>query len=100
MLGGGWSTYLPLTGGPGLPPLNAPAGALPPAYRIDFEERDLVLRLPRELMGRREVSHFVDFLQLASIRQQSELTEEDAASLAAEIDRAAWDRIRHRVEER
>ncbi|HEX8671394.1 MAG TPA: hypothetical protein VF710_05870 [Longimicrobium sp.] len=51
-------------------------------------------------MGRREVSHFVDFLQLASIRQQSELTEEDAASLAAEIDRAAWDRIRHRVEER
>ena len=71
-----------------------------PANRIDFEERDMILRVPRELMGRQEVSHFVEFLELESIRGRSELTDEDAAALADEVDRAVWDRLRHRLEER
>jgi hypothetical protein len=71
-----------------------------PANRIDFEERDMVLRVPRELMGREEVSHFLEFLELESIRGRSELTEEDAAAIADDVDRAVWDRLRHRLEER
>jgi hypothetical protein len=69
------------------------------AYRIDFEERDMVLRVPRELLGREEVTQFLDFLELDSIRERSELAEEDGAALADEVDRAVWDRLRHRLEE-
>ncbi len=71
-----------------------------PAYRIKFEERDIILRVPRELLGREEMSQFLDFLELDSIRERSELTEEDAAVLADEVDGAVWDRLRHRLEER
>jgi RNA polymerase-interacting CarD/CdnL/TRCF family regulator len=71
-----------------------------PAYRIDFDERDMVVRVPRSLAGREEVSRFLDYLDLESIRQRSQLTEEDAAALADEIDHAVWERLRHRLDER
>lgn len=68
-----------------------------PAYRIDVEEQDLVVRLRRDVLDREEVSRFLDFLELESIRRRSELTEEDAALLADEIDASVWDRNRSRV---
>lgn len=71
-----------------------------PAYRIDFEEQDMVVRVPRGLVGREVVSRFLDYLDLESIRQRSQLTEEDAAALADEIDHAVWERLRHRLDER
>jgi hypothetical protein len=68
-----------------------------PAYRIDVEEQDLVVRVRRDVMDREEVSRFLDFLELESIRRRSELAGEDAALLADEIDAAVWERNRSRV---
>jgi hypothetical protein len=65
-----------------------------PAYRIDVEEQEVVVRLRRGVLGREEVSRFLDFLELESIRQRSELAEADAEALADEIDRAVWARTR------
>lgn len=70
-----------------------------PAYRIDVEEQEMVVRLKRGVLGRNEVSRFLDFLELESIRRRSELSEADAARLADEIDRAVWDRTRSHVPE-
>jgi hypothetical protein len=70
-----------------------------PAYRIDYDEHDMVVRVPRELAGRDEVSRFLGYLNIESVRQRSELAEEDAATLADEIDRAVWERLRHRLKE-
>jgi hypothetical protein len=69
-----------------------------PAYRIDVEEQDLVVRVRRDALDRDEVSRFLDFLELESIRRRSELTEEDAERLADEIDSSVWERYRSRVE--
>ena len=69
-----------------------------PAYRIDVEEQDFVVRVRRDAVDRDEVSRFLDFLELESIRRRSELTEEDAARLADEIDASVWERYRSRVE--
>lgn len=69
-----------------------------PAYRIDVEDEDLVVRLKRDLVDREEVSKFLDYLELESLRRRSQLTEADAAALADEIDRAGWERNRLRVE--
>jgi hypothetical protein len=65
-----------------------------PAYRIDIEDQDLVVRVRRDILDREEVSRFLDYLELESIRRRSQLSEADAAALAQEIDRAAWDRTR------
>lgn len=70
-----------------------------PAYRIDVEEHEMVVRLRRGVLGRNEVSRFLDFLELESIRRRSELSEADAALLADEIDRAVWARTRSHAPE-
>jgi hypothetical protein len=68
-----------------------------PAYRIEVEEEDFVVRVRRNAVDRDRVSRFLDFLVLESIRERSELTEEDAALLADEIDASVWERNRSRV---
>lgn len=57
-----------------------------PAYRIEFDDRHAIIRVPRDLIGHAEVSRFLEFLELETIRRRSQLTEEDAAALAADID--------------
>lgn len=68
--------------------------AAEPAYRIDFDEKDLVVRVSRDAVDADQVSRFLDYLELESIRRRSELSEEDARELAAEVDGAAWERLR------
>jgi len=71
-----------------------------PAYRIDIEDQDLVVRVRRDVLNREEVSRFLDYLELESIRRRSQLSEADASALAQEIDRAAWERTRTHAQDR
>lgn len=66
-------------------------------YRIDSSGAEVVVRFSRELLSDEQISRFLDYVELESIRQKSELTEEDAAALADEIDQAVWEKNRHRV---
>ncbi len=70
----------------------------PPAYRIDVQDQELVVRLRQDLLSQEEVSRFLDYLELESIRRRSALSEEEAAGLAAAIDRGVWARTRSHVE--
>jgi hypothetical protein len=49
---------------------------------------------------RDEVSRFIDFLTLESIRKRSRLMQRDADMLADEVKTAAWQRVRHLFPER
>ncbi|HEX8393673.1 MAG TPA: hypothetical protein VF665_15115 [Longimicrobium sp.] len=69
------------------------------AYRIDLDEQDVVVRLRRGVLGREQVSRFLDFLELESIRERSELSEADAALLADEVNRSVWARTRSHAAE-
>lgn len=71
--------------------------AAEPAYSIDIQDRDIVVRLRRDVLGREEVSRFLDYLELESIRCRSELSAADAAALAAEINKGVWERTRAHV---
>jgi hypothetical protein len=71
--------------------------AAEPAYRIDFEERDLVVRVSRDTLDPEQVSRFLDYLELESIRRRSDLSEEEAAALAREVDRTVWERVRRHL---
>ncbi|HEX8275618.1 MAG TPA: hypothetical protein VF615_23495 [Longimicrobiaceae bacterium] len=68
-----------------------------PAYRIDFDGQDLVVRIRHEAVDQEQVLRFLDYLQLESIRRSSSLTEEDARVISGEVDRAVWARVRSHV---
>jgi hypothetical protein len=73
--------------------------AAEPAYRIEIEDRDVVVRLRRGVLNQAEVSRFLDYLELEALRRRSELSEAGAQDLAQEIDRAVWARVRGRRSE-
>jgi len=71
-----------------------------PAYEVKREEGGFVVRVNGDLFTEDEVSRFLEYLTLESIRRRSELTQEDADLLAREIKTGAWDRVRHLFPER
>lgn len=81
-----------------VPPRRRMNMSAPPAYRIDVQDRELVIRLRQDLLSQEEVSRFLDYLELESIRRRSALSEDEAAGLAAAIDRGVWARTRSHVE--
>lgn len=60
------------------------------SYQINVERQDIVLRFRRDAINEAALARFLDYLELESIRQQSQLTETQAAALAKEIDQAVW----------
>jgi hypothetical protein len=69
-----------------------------PAYRINVEDGDVVVRLKKGFVDSEQVSKFLDYLTLESLGHRSRLSEADATALADEIDRAVWERTRSHAE--
>lgn len=65
--------------------------ATQPVYWIDEDADDLIVRVPKSLASRERISRFLDWLEFQQLRSSSELTEEDAAELAAEVKHAVWE---------
>lgn len=72
--------------------------AAEPAIRVKYDDDDMVVRIRRGALSGDRVSRFLDYIQLEEIREKSEMTEEQAAEIADEIDRAMWERVRARYE--
>lgn len=66
-----------------------------PSYSIAVEKRDVVIQFSRDMIDQSALDKFLDYLELESIRKRSQLTEEQAASLANKIDQAVWESIKH-----
>lgn len=65
-----------------------------PLYNITVDNQDIIVRLNRDIIDRDTLSKFLDYLELETIRKRSELTVEQAAVLAGEIDRDVWSKIK------
>jgi len=74
--------------------------ATAPAYEIERDDGGLIVRVNEDFFTKDEVSRFLDYLTLESIRKRSQLTEEDAETLADDVKTAAWERVRHLFPER
>jgi hypothetical protein len=68
-----------------------------PTSGMNEELREMLARIQSE-RNRGEASRAADFHTVESIRAKSQMTEEDAAAIADEIDRAAWQRVRRHYE--
>ncbi|HKP76639.1 MAG TPA: hypothetical protein VJT67_14010 [Longimicrobiaceae bacterium] len=79
---------------------STPAKRAEPAYRVDYEDEDLVIRIPSTLISRDRVSQFLDYLILEQGSRELNLSDEEIAELAAEAKRSSWQRLRPMVEEK
>jgi hypothetical protein len=64
-----------------------------PSYNIAIDKQNVVVRFNRDMIDRTALARFLDYLELESIRKRSQLTDAQAAELAAEIDQAVWNDI-------
>jgi hypothetical protein len=60
------------------------------AYTVGVEDQQIVVRLKPGIFDRESVAQFLDFLELESIRRRSQMTQDEAAALAKEIDEHVW----------
>ena len=67
------------------------------AYTVSMDEDQVAVRIDRNLFSSETVTRFLDWLRLESIRQRSQATQEDIDTLAEEVDRAAWAKIKERL---
>lgn len=65
------------------------------AYQITSDQEDIVIRFPRRFIDEQELSKLLDYLELEAIRRRSELSEDDAATLVADIQQSAWQQVKH-----
>ncbi|MEC4813290.1 MAG: hypothetical protein SAK29_08480 [Scytonema sp. PMC 1069.18] len=65
-------------------------------YNITVDNQDVIVRFNRELIDQDTLSKFLDYLELETMRKRSNLTIEQAATLAEEIDRDVWLKIKQK----
>ena len=65
-------------------------------YEIAKEEDSITIRLSSELVDQEALQRLLDYLELESIRKNSELTEQQAAELADEVDLDVWQQVKHK----
>lgn len=71
----------------------------PPAYSIDLQDSEIIVRLNSDLLDQDDVSRFLDYLELKSIQRRSGLSKDDAAVLADEIDQSVWQQHRAQLQD-
>ena len=70
------------------------------AFKFDVRhDCGFTLDVPGGVLNPERVSRFLNYLILEQAREQSELTSEDAADIAGDIDRTIWEQVRHEYEE-
>ncbi|MBR8836937.1 MAG: hypothetical protein DSM106950_23760 [Stigonema ocellatum SAG 48.90 = DSM 106950] len=65
-------------------------------YNITVDNQDIIVRFNRDIIDQDTLSKFLDYLELETIRKRSNLTVEQAATLAEEIDRDMWSKIKQK----
>jgi hypothetical protein len=68
-----------------------------PAYQVEEDGKDLVVRIPASAVTRERLERFLDWIQFESLKSRSQLTEADAAELAREVKHAVYLANRHRA---
>lgn len=67
---------------------------MPKSFQIESTQDDIVLRFSRKLVDASALSRLLDYVELASLRESSQLTPAQAGELADEIDAAVWEHVK------
>lgn len=68
------------------------------SYRIGVENGDIVVRLNKNLIDYAALMKLLDYVTLETLRKQSQLTPEEAETLADELQTTVWEKVKHLFE--
>ncbi len=64
------------------------------AFEVTDDQDDFIIRLSKRLVNRKELDRMLRRLEMEALGQKSELTAEQAAELADDIDRRVWEQVK------
>jgi hypothetical protein len=67
-------------------------------YQITSNNREVIIKLNRDLIEQAQLEQFLDYLSIKSMQQKSQLSEHSANALVNEINDAVWEKQKHLFE--
>ncbi len=65
--------------------------------QISLDNKDVVIRFSKESMTQEALAHFLSYIELMTLNQNSQLKQEQADELADEINKNVWESLRDKV---
>ncbi|CAC5345982.1 hypothetical protein PA905_01710 [Planktothrix agardhii CCAP 1459/11A] len=63
-------------------------------YSISLESQDIIIKFNREMVNLELLTQFLEYLELESIRNRSQLTAEEITNLSQEVNQEVWDNLK------
>ncbi len=64
------------------------------AYELTDDKENLFIRLPKGSIDQKALEKLLDYIELETIRRRSQLTEQNATSLAKDITNSSWQEVK------
>lgn len=68
-----------------------------PYYNLSVDEQNIIIKIDKKAIDYQQLTQLLNYLELKSISQRSQLTEEVAAELANEIDSTVWSKVKSKL---
>lgn len=62
-------------------------------YSITLENQDIIIKINRERVNLELLNQFLEYIELESIRDRSQLTQEQIINLSQDVDQAVWETL-------
>ncbi|NET59723.1 MAG: hypothetical protein F6K47_27310 [Symploca sp. SIO2E6] len=69
-----------------------------PYYDLSVDEQTITIKIDKTGFDYQELTQLLNYLELKSISQRSQLTEQAAAELANEIDSTVWSKVKSKLD--
>ncbi|NEO89059.1 MAG: hypothetical protein F6K56_01785 [Moorea sp. SIO3G5] len=69
-----------------------------PYYNLSVDDETIIIKIDKTAIDYQQLTQLLNYLELKSISQHSQLTEEVAAELANEIDSTVWSLVKSKLD--
>ena len=69
-----------------------------PYYNLSVDDQTIIIKIDKTAIDYQQLTQLLNYLELKSISQRSQLTEEVAAELADEIDSTVWSKVKSKLD--
>ncbi|NEQ86338.1 MAG: hypothetical protein F6K26_41595 [Moorea sp. SIO2I5] len=69
-----------------------------PYYNLSVDDQTIIIKIDKTGIDYQQLTQLLNYLELNSISQRSQLTEEVAAELADEIDSTVWSKVKSKLD--
>ena len=66
-------------------------------YQIDSDSQNIIVKFNKQIVDREALIRFLDYLELESLRKRSQMTEEEANTLALSVKQSVWSKLKPHI---